>query len=143
MTQIKRSNFSAWVYLLLVFACGAALGVFSDHLYTTKTVVAKSIATKNDPNEFRRKYIDEMRMRLKLTAGQTSELSLILDETGAQMHDLHEKYKPEMTAIHNAQVDRVKGILTDAQRSEYQKMMDEREAKRRADKNADRNIDKK
>jgi hypothetical protein len=50
------------------------------------------------------------------------------------MHDLHEKYRPEMTSIHNTQVDLVKGILTDTQRSEYQKMLDEREARRKAEK---------
>jgi hypothetical protein len=131
---MKRSNTSTWVYLLLVFLSGAALGVFSDHFYTTKTVLAKSVAARNDPNEFRHKYIEDMRNRLKLDAKQISTLSQILDETDVQMHDLHQKYRPEMTSIHNAQVDRVKGILSDAQRTEYQKMLDEREAKRKAEK---------
>ena len=131
---MKRSSLSTWVYLLLVFASGVALGVFSDHLYTAKTVLAKTVAARNDPNEFRRKYMEEMRTRLKLDAKQVSTLSQILDETGVQMRDLHEKYRPEMTSIHNAQVDRVRRILTIDQRSEYQKMLDEREAKRQADK---------
>jgi hypothetical protein len=109
------------------------LGVFSDHLYTTKTVLAKSVATKNDPNEYKRKYIDEMRTRLKLDAKQVESLGQILDDARNQMRDLHEKYKPEMTSIHNAQVGRVKGILTDAQLADYQKMLDEREAKRAAE----------
>jgi hypothetical protein len=130
---MKRSSFSTWIYLLLVFASGAALGVFSDHLYTTKTVLAKSVATKNDPNEYKRKYIDEMRTRLKLDAKQVESLGQILDDARNQMRDLHEKYKPEMTSIHNAQVGRVKGILTDAQLADYQKMLDEREAKRAAE----------
>jgi succinate dehydrogenase flavin-adding protein (antitoxin of CptAB toxin-antitoxin module) len=131
---MKRSSLSTWVYLLLVFSSGAALGVFSDHLYTTKTVLAKSVAAKNDPNEFRRKYIDEMRTRLKLNTDQVNNLSQILDQTDTQMHDLHQKYRPEMTSIHNAQVESVKRLLTDAQRSEYQKMLAEREARRQADK---------
>jgi hypothetical protein len=131
---MKRSSISTWVYLVLVFASGAALGVFSDHLYTTKTVLAKSVAVRNDPNEFRRKYIDEMRTRLKLDGKQVSTLSEILDQTDAQMHDLHQKYRPEMTAIHNVQVDRVKGILSDPQRNEYEKMLAEREAKRKLEK---------
>jgi hypothetical protein len=130
---MKRSSLSTWIYLLLVFTSGAALGVFSDHLYTTKTVLAKSVSARNDPNEYKRKYMDEMKTRLKLDSAQVANLGQILDETGAQMHDLHEKYKPEMVSIHNAQVDRVKGILTENQRSEYQKMLVEREAKRQAD----------
>ncbi len=131
---MKRSSISTSVYLALVFLSGAALGVFSDHLYTTKTVLAKTVAAKSDPNEFRRKYIDDMRTRLKLDTKQVATLSQILDETDVQMHDLHQKYRPEMTSIHNAQVDRVKVILSDAQRSEYQKMLDEREARRKAEK---------
>lgn len=131
---MKRSSVSTWVYLLLVFSSGAALGVFSDHLYTTKTVLATSIATKNDPTQYRRKYVEEMRTRLKLDTKQVSTLGQILEETDVQMHDLHQKYRPEMTSIHNAQVDRVKGILTDAQRNEYQSMLAEREAKRKAEK---------
>jgi hypothetical protein len=130
---MKRSGLSTWVYLLLVFSSGAALGVFSDHLYTTKTVLAKSVATKNDPNEYRRKYMEEMRTRLKLDSQQVATLNQILDETNVQMHDLHEKYKPVMASIHNSQVNRVKGILTAAQLSEYQKMLDEREARRQAE----------
>jgi hypothetical protein len=130
---MKRSSISTWIYLLLVFASGAVFGVFSDHLYTTKTVLAKTVAARNDPNEFRRRYMDEMKTRLHLDMKQLNSLGEILDETGIQMHDLHEKYKPQMTAIHNAQVDRVKGLLNDTQRAEYQKMLDEREAKRQAE----------
>src|SRR5271155_4275775 len=129
-----RSSISTSIYVALVFLSGAALGVFSDHLYTTKTVLAKTVAARNDPNEFRRKYIDEMRTRLKMDATQVATLSQILDETDVQMRDLHQKYRPEMTTIHNAQVDRVKGILKAEQVSEYQKMLDEREARRKAEK---------
>jgi hypothetical protein len=131
---MKRSNTSTWIYLLLVFLSGAALGVFSDHLYTTKTVLAKTVAAKSDPNEFRLKYIDEMRTRLKLDSKQIATLNQILDETEVQVRDVHQKYKPEMTSIHNAQVDRVKGILSEGQQTEYQKMQDERDAKRNAEK---------
>jgi hypothetical protein len=131
---MKRSNTSTWIYLLLVFLSGAALGVFSDHLYTTKTVLAKTVAAKSDPNEFRRKYVDEMRTRLKLDSKQIATLNEILDETEVQVRDVHQKYRPEMTSIHNAQVDRVKGILSDGQQTEYQKMLNEREAKRNAEK---------
>ncbi len=130
---MKRSSLSTWIYLLLLFASGAALGVFSDHFYTTKTVLAKGVTAKNDPNEYRRKYVEEMRARLKLDSKQVSSLGQILDDARSQMRDLHEKYRPEMTSIHNAQVTRVKGILTDTQLSEYQKMLDEREAKRAAE----------
>jgi hypothetical protein len=130
---MKRSSISTWIYLLLVFASGAALGVFSDHLYTTKTVLAKTVSTKTDPNEYRRKYIDEMKTRLKLDAGQVTSLTAILDDARSRMRDLHEKYRPEMISIHNAQVEKVNEILSDSQKALYQKMLQEREAKRRSE----------
>jgi hypothetical protein len=39
-----------------------------------------------------------------------------------------------MTAIHNTQVDRVMAMLSDAQKAEYQKMLADREAKRKSEK---------
>lgn len=130
---MKRSTTSTWIYLLLVFASGCALGVFSDRIYTTSTVIAKSNAPKNDPGDFRRKVIGEMRTRLKLDEKQVSELNGILDRTRGEMREFREKTKPEVTAIHQAQVDRVNAILSAPQKLEYQKMLDEREAKRAAD----------
>jgi molecular chaperone GrpE (heat shock protein) len=130
---MKRSNTSTWIYLLLVFASGAALGVFSDRFYTTSSVIAKTTAPRNEPGEFRRKVINEMRTRLKLDEKQVSDLNGILDQTRNEMREFRERTKPEMTAIHQTQVERVNNILSPAQRLEYQKMLDEREAKRAAD----------
>jgi len=75
-----------------------------------------------------------MRQKLKLNPKQVSTLSQILDQTDNQMRELHQKYRPEMTAIHNTQVECVKGMLNDAQRAEYTKMLAEREAKRKTEK---------
>ncbi len=130
---MKRSSLSTWVYLLLVFSSGAALGVFSDKIYTTKTVSAKSNAPSRDPNDSKRRHVDELKTRLKLDPKQVSAVSLIFDETNTQMHDLIVKYRPEMTSIHNAQVERVKSVLTEEQQKEYQTILDERAAKRTAE----------
>jgi hypothetical protein len=127
---MRKSSLSAWFYLLMVFAAGAALGVVSDRLYTAKTVIAKS---KPTAAEFRQRYIDELRTRLKLDAKQVVQLSDILDVTDKRMQDLHERYRPDMTAIHKSQVDQVHAILTDAQRAEYDKMRKERQLKREAE----------
>lgn len=127
---MKRSTLSTWIYLLLVFSSGAALGVFSDRLYTSNTVIAKSEAPKSDPGDYRRKVVDEMRTRLKLDPKQVTDLNAILDRTRSEMREFREKTKPQMTEIHNSQVARVNAMLSPLQRTEYQKMLDEREAKR-------------
>ncbi len=127
---MRRSNLPAWVYLLMVFAAGSALGVVSDRLYTTKSVIANSKAAPRNPAEYRQRYVDELRGRLKLDAKQVVELSGILDTTDKRMQALHEHYRPEMTAIHKDQVDEVHAILTEAQRVEYDKMRQERQKRR-------------
>lgn len=136
---MKRSTASTWLYLVLVFASGAALGVFSDRIYTSSTVIAKSNSPRSDPGDFRRKVVDEMRTRLKLDANQVSGLNEILDKTRSEMREFREKTKPEMNAIHQEQVDRVNAMLSPVQRDEYKKMLDEREAKRAAEQLKNKN----
>jgi hypothetical protein len=136
---MKRSTTSTWFYLVLVFASGAALGVFSDRIYTSSTVIAKSNPPRSDPGDFRRKVVDEMRTRLKLDANQVSGLNEILDRTRAEMREFRERTKPEMNAIHQEQVDQVNAMLSPAQRDEYKKMLDEREAHRAAEQLRNKN----
>jgi hypothetical protein len=139
---MKRSPFSTWIYLLLVFASGIALGVFSDRIYTTKTVIAKSSATPRDPYEYQRKLVDEMRTRLKLDSAQVTELRTILDDTRSRMRELHEKDKPVMTAIHKEQLQRTEAMLKPEQRDEYAKMLAERAARDQKDREKKEKRDK-
>jgi hypothetical protein len=127
---MRKSSFSAWVYLLMVFAAGSALGVVSDRLYTAKSVIAKS---KPSASEFRRRYIEDLRTRLSLDGKQVTGLSEILDNTDKRMQDLHERYRPEMTSIHQDQVEKVHGILTETQRAAYDKIRKERQRQREAE----------
>lgn len=131
---MKRSGFSAWVYLLMVFAAGSALGVVSDRLYTAKSVIAKS--TKPSATEFRRRYIEDLRTRLTLDSKQVTQLSQILDDTDKRMKGLHDRYRPEMTAIHKDQVEKVHAILNDTQDAAYDKMRLERQKQREAEETA-------
>jgi hypothetical protein len=127
---------SALIYLLMVFIAGAALGVVSDRLYTAKSVIAKS---KPTAAEFRQRYIEELRTRLKLDAKQVTRLSEILDDTDKRMQELHERDRPDMIAIHKDQVDQVHAILTEPQRTEYDKMRKERQKRREAEEKAKNN----
>ena len=123
-----------WAYLLLVFAGGGVVGVFADRLYTVKGVSADSRAQPRTPDEYRQKYVEELKTRLKLDAVQVAKLNAVLESTQERMHQLHEREKPEMTAIHQEQVDRVHEILNDKQDVEYDKMREEREKRRAAER---------
>ncbi|MDQ6677567.1 MAG: hypothetical protein M3Z09_09760 [Acidobacteriota bacterium] len=126
------SKLPVWFYLLMVFAGGTGVGVFADRIYTTKTVRA---ATPRNPDDFRKRYVEELKKRLNLDASQVEKLSAILAATQKRMHDLHERERPEITAVHQDQVDRVNAILNGTQRSEYNRMREEREKKRAAERN--------
>ncbi len=122
---MRRSSLITGIYLLLLFLSGVAVGAFGLRLYTLNSVNA-SVNPRN-PEEFRRRYVAELRARLKLTDDQVARLGPILDETRQRYHDLHEKHKPEMKAVQEDQVQKIRAILTDAQQSEYTKLLDERE----------------
>ena len=125
---MRRATLSTILYLLLVFFSGVAVGGFGLHLYTLNSVNA-SVNPKS-PDEYRRRYVAELRNRLKLTDGQVNQLQPILDETRKRYHELREKHRPELKAIQDDQVQKIRAILSESQQPEYSKMLDEREKQR-------------
>jgi hypothetical protein len=71
--------------------------------------------------------MEEMQSRLKLRANQVSTLNTILDETRTRFHEVRERSRPEMEAIRQQQTEKIRSMLDDAQRPEYDKMREERE----------------
>lgn len=126
---MKRSSFTIASYVLLVFAGGVAVGGFGYHLYTVKTVSATS--KRKTPEQYRRAYMTEMQQRLKLTDTQATQVEKVLDETRDKYKEFRARTKPEMEKIHAEQTKGVRGILSDDQMREYDKMRAERDAKRK------------
>ena len=116
------------LYLALLFLGGVAVGVFGHRLYTLNSVNA-SVNPRN-PEEFRRRYVAEMRTRLKLTDDQVARLGPVLDETRQRHRELMDKHRPEFKAIQDEQVRRIREILTDSQQAEYTSMLADREKQR-------------
>jgi len=133
---MKRAGLSAGLYLLLVFLSGAVVGGFSHRLYTMNSVLAGQSPTK--PDEYRRQYIKEMRTRLSLSDQQLSQLTTILDNTRSRYHEVKARWdlqakdaaRPELKAIQAESVQQIKGILSDTQKPEYEKLLAEREKRR-------------
>src|SRR6185437_40055 len=118
---MKASKLAIALYLALVFCSGALVGGFGYRLYTVSTVSAK---TQHDPAEYRRWLIDEYRRRLNLSQDQVGQVNQILDEMRARYHDAHEQTKQ---AIKAEQHEKIRAILDDHQKSEYEKMRQERQ----------------
>lgn len=118
---MARSNPSIALYLLLIFASGVIVGVFGMRLYSPAT--AKTAA----PEDWRKQYMNEMQTRLKLTPEQAMQLNAILDETKTRAHQAHEVHDSALRSIKEEQVAKVRNMLTDEQRPEYEKLRAERE----------------
>jgi hypothetical protein len=133
---MKRTTRSTALYVALVFLSGSVVGGFAHRLYTLNTVMAGPTSPK--PDEFRRKYLNELRGRLGLNEEQLTKINAILDSTKTRYDEVRAKWdkeakvkaKPELKAIHEDQVQKVKGILSDTQQAEYDKFRAEREKRR-------------
>jgi hypothetical protein len=122
---MKRSNLTVILYLCLVFASGILVGGFGMRLYNARAVAAKS--NPCSPDDMRRRYQEDMRTRLNLSDTQFKEFVAILESTGERFHELRAKYRPEVKVIQEEQVEKIRAILSDTQRAEYEKLREERE----------------
>jgi hypothetical protein len=133
---MKRATLSTALYVSLVFLSGAVVGGFAHRLYMVNTVLSGPVSPK--PEDVRRKIVEEMRTRLSLTNDQVTQLSAIMDSTKARFHEVRSKWdkeahiraKPELKAIQEDQVQKIKEILTEQQRPEYDKYRADREKQR-------------
>jgi hypothetical protein len=133
---MRRKTLSAALYVSSVFLSGAVVGGFAHRLYTMNSVLASPVSSK--PDDFRRKYLDEMRTRLGLSAEKVSQINAILDSTKTRYNDVRAKWdkeakakaKPELKAIHEDQVHKIKEILSEAQQAEYDRFRADREKRR-------------
>lgn len=126
---MNRSNLTIALYLLLVFSSGVAVGVFGYHLYAGTPVSAGRSGQKPrmSPEEWRREYLNEMQTRVHLTPTQLREMNGILDSTRALFQEAREKHSLQLRTLREDQANRIRAILTDEQRPEYEKVRAERE----------------
>lgn len=124
---MKRSSLTIAVSMLAVFTSGIVVGGVGYRLYTVKSVDAKVIPPPKSPEDFRKKYMAEMDARLQLQPDQHTKLNEILDQTRTLFRAEKERNKAAMKVIHDGQVEQVRALLSDTQKTEYQKFQEERE----------------
>src|SRR3982751_558057 len=100
---MRRHQWSPAFVALLIFCLGVTVGVLGQRYYNQTVVSAK-----NPSEDFRQRYISEMRTKLKLTSTQVDQLETILDETKAKYKKVREQYHPAMLEVRREQIDRVK-----------------------------------
>lgn len=119
-----------WTYLVLVFAGGLATGFFADRAYTMREVSAH--AAPHSPEEWKRKYLADLRSRCHLTDEQAGKVGAVLDVTRQRAEALRARMAPEWEALHQDQVRQVRELLAGPQVAEFDKFRAEREAQHRA-----------
>jgi Spy/CpxP family protein refolding chaperone len=134
---MKRSQWTALIFAILLFACGVAIGALGHRYYSSSAVLARS------SEDFRHHYVSEMQGKLKLTPKQVSQLQVILDETKSKARAVREQYRPAVASVKDEQVRRVKSILTPEQIPAYEQLVAERERHFKESEERDRLQDEK
>ena len=128
---MKLSRWTIALYVGLVFASGIVVGAFG---YRFTVVSAVSANAGRNPEEFRKRFHAEMISRLKLTKDQIVMLDGILDATRTEFGATRDSIEPALQKIREDQHQHILAILEPAQRAEYEKMRQEREARIRQQK---------
>ncbi|MDX2154527.1 MAG: hypothetical protein SFV54_27545 [Bryobacteraceae bacterium] len=115
--MMDKGRRAVGLYVALVFASGVLVGVVGQKVYNETSVRAN---TRPRPEEFRKRHMEEMQSRLQLSAEQVTQLEKIMDETGSRFKALRENH-----------TERVNAMLSESQRAEYQKLMKEREERKK------------
>ena len=124
---MPRTRFSAVIYLVLVFASGILVGIVSHRLYVTTTVNANnSVAPPRTMDDIRKRYLADMRAKVGVNDAQIGSINQILDETKRKFDELHRQEKPLRDKSQQEQVESIRALLTDDQRTAYEKWREER-----------------
>lgn len=127
---MERSRVSVWTYLVLVFVGGLATGFFADRVYTMRSVSAHGLP--HSPEEWKRKYVADVRERCHLADDQVNQVSQILDDTRQKAEAIRTRMAPEWEALHAEQVSRVRDLMKGPQVAEFDQFRAEREARHKA-----------
>jgi hypothetical protein len=134
--------------LLAIFLSGALCGVFGYRLYSASAAghnplpgpASNRKASQPDPEEIRKRIVEEMRRRVKLDDAQVAKLNRIFDDTRARFDQIHREMNERGHAAWDRQVAEVKAILRPDQVPLYDQLRAEHDAgrKRRQEQEAEK-----
>lgn len=125
-----RSATKGVLLVLLVFLLGAGLGAAGMRCWGQRFWwPAMSAAARRD------KFIRSLSRELSLTPDQQQQVTSIVDDTMAKMHNLDQQHQPEYDDVRHQARDRIRAILTPEQKPKFEdfvRRMDEERKKRQA-----------
>lgn len=125
---MKLSRWTVPVYVGLIFSSGILVGAYGHRFFD---VTAVSADARRNPEEFRKRFIAEMKSRLRLTNDQSTQLNDVLDSTHVEFQNTRDSIEPALAKIREQQHQRILEILKSDQVAEYEKMRREREERAR------------
>ncbi len=129
---MRRSSFTIALYLALVFLSGLLVGAYGHRFIANNPDTTRARTSRPSPEEWRKQYLAEMQTRLKLTPDQLQQLNVLMDQTRDRFHAERQKHDGVMKTIRDEQTDKVRAMLSDQQRPEYEKLRAEREQRAKA-----------
>ncbi len=131
-TCMKRNQWTAALFAVLLFGLGVLSGVLIEHYFSKGVVNAKTA------EDYRQHYVAEMKSQLRLTPKQVGQLEVILDDTKAKYRAVRDQSRPAMLKIKEEQINRVKSILTPGQVPGYERLVADRERRYKEQEERDR-----
>jgi hypothetical protein len=132
---MPKNKTSALLSLLFVFLSGTLVGAVSYRLYMVNSVIGGPAGgprpSRPDPEEIRKRRINEMRDKVKLDGDQVAKLNVIYDHTRQQFHALKQKGDEEGHAIWETQKEAVRAILKPEQQPLYDQFQKEQDEQRK------------
>lgn len=130
----RRPKRIATLYLGVVFAAGAVLGVAAYRFYAVNIAKADFQAAPLSPQEYRAQAVSKLERELGLSPEQTVELQKVYDYIGERWHDVRDAMETELEAMRKERADRIMGMLTPEQQEKYRAILEEKRRKREAAK---------
>ena len=127
---MKRWNPPIALYLFLVFVSGAVVGALGYRVYNPPSARSARLS----PEEWRRRFVDEMQTRVNLTAEQVQKVNAIMDETKTLFDGDRERHHRVVEQIREEQRAKMRAILTAEQLPKYEQFRTDRDARDKASK---------
>ncbi len=125
--MIHNSKFKASLLIGVVFLLGAIVGASLG-----TTIVSRKFAAPAGVSESQRRkmVLEKCKSLLKLTPEQARKVQIILEQTHQQFKDLNQSIKPQSDEIRNRMRGRVRELLSDEQKNEFEVMTREYDQRR-------------
>jgi hypothetical protein len=122
---MPKTRSGAAFYLFLVFASGILVGTVSHRLYMTRTASANTAPPTMA--EFRKRYLSQMREKVKVNDAQIATVTALLDDAKRKFDALHAQEQPLHDKIQQDLIDSIRAGLTDEQKPAYDAWRAERD----------------